>query len=118
MSADGLDEQIQQGHNYKFVGKVGRFCPVKPGCGGGILLRETTNTKTGEKSYAAATGSKGYRWLESEMVKELGKETDVDRTYYDHMVNDAVKALNQHGDVEWFTSEDSYDIDNNGIFPF
>jgi hypothetical protein len=115
---DHLLQKIAQGHNYKFVGKVGQFCPIKPGCGGGILLRETTNNKTGEKGYAAATGSKGYRWLESEMVKELGKEQDIDRSYYDQMVDDAVKALSNYGEVDRFRSDTPYDPIDNEILPF
>ena len=63
---------IEKGHNYIFIGKVGNFCPIKAGCGGGVLYRE----KDGK--YYAATGSKGYRWLESEMVRELGKQADID----------------------------------------
>lgn len=103
-----LGELINEGHAYVFIGKVGRFCPVKKGCGGGVLLRETTNKKTGEKGYAAATGSKGYRWLESEMVSELGKEKDIDRSYYDRMVDDAVDTIGKYGDFEWFVSDESY----------
>ena len=30
----GLNETIRTGHDYRFVGKVGNFCPIKPGCGG------------------------------------------------------------------------------------
>ena len=100
LSDEELDKMIADGHNYRFVGKVGQFCPVKDGCGGGVLLRE----KDGK--YYAATGSKGYRWLESEMVKELGKEDYIDRTYYDKMVDDAVETISQYGDFEWFVSED------------
>lgn len=103
-----LRELIDKGHNYRFIGKVGQFCPMKKGAGGGILLRETTNNKTGEKGYAAATGSKGYRWLESEMVRELEKEADIDRSYYDRMVDEAVKAISEFGDFEWFVSDDPY----------
>jgi hypothetical protein len=58
--------------------------------------------------YYAATGSKGYRWLESEMVRELGKEADIDRSYYDRMVDEAVKAISKFGDFEWFVSDDPY----------
>ena len=81
---------------------------MKKGAGGGILLRETRNDKTGEKSYAAATGTKGYRWLESEMVRKLKKESDIDRSYYDRMVDEAVKAISRFGDFEWFVSDDPY----------
>ena len=83
-------------HDYHFVGKVGEFCPIKPGANGGILLREK------EGKYYAATGSKGYRWLEAEMVKSLRKEDDIDRSYYVAQVDDAVKTLSKYGDFEQF----------------
>ena len=94
-----LNEGLPEGeHNYHFVGKVGRFCPIKPGRGGGLLMRE----KDGK--YYAAGGSKGYRWLESEMVKNLGKENDIDRSYYIELVDNAVAAINEYGDFEGFVS--------------
>lgn len=89
-------------HNYIFIGRVGQFCPIKPGAGGGLLMRE----KDGK--YYAATGSKGYRWLESEMVKELSKEDSIDRSYYDKLVDDAVETISKYGDFEWFISNDPY----------
>jgi hypothetical protein len=92
-------------HNYRFIGKVGRFCPIKPGCGGGELLREGKD-KEGNVKYSAATGSKGFRWLESELVRDLKKDGDIDRSYYDKMVNDAVETIAQYGDFEWFVSDD------------
>ncbi len=88
-------------HDYHFVGKAGAFCPVRSGCGGGMLLRVN-----GEKHHAA-TGSKGYRWLEAEMVKELGKEGDVDRSYYDALVDNAVEDISKYGDIEWFMSDET-----------
>lgn len=98
------NENLEEGkHDYHFIGKVGRFCPIKPGCGGGLLLRETT-TKTGDIGYASAVGAKGYRWLESEMVKELNKEDDIDRSYYNALVDTAVHDISQYGDFEWFAS--------------
>lgn len=112
MEREGLSEEIAKGHNYHFIGKVGQFCPIKPGCGGGILLRETENKKTGEKGYAAATGSKGFRWLESEMVRELGKEKDIDRTYYNNLVDEAVKSLSSYGDFERFVADEPFVSDH------
>ncbi len=91
-------------HDYHFVGKVGLFCPIKPNCNGGILLRESTNKKTGDKSFAAATGSKGYRWLEAEMVRSLNKEEDIDKSYYDKLVDAAIETISKYGDFEWFVS--------------
>ena len=106
-----MNEGLPEGeHSYHFVGRIGQFCPIKPGCGGGELLREGKDTE-GNTKYSAATGSKGYRWLESEMVKELGKEKDIDRSYYDKLVNDAVDAISKYGDFEWFVSDDN-DISN------
>lgn len=103
-----LEAKIEPGHNYIFVGKVGSFCPMKPGYNGGLLLREVVDKKTGKKSYASAGGAKGYRWLESEMVKQLGKEEGIDRSYYDAMVDTAVTDISQYGDFEWFVSDDPY----------
>ena len=101
-----LNEDLPEGeHNYRFIGKVGNFCPIKPGCGGGELLREAKD-KEGNIKYSAATGSKGYRWLESEIVKTLEKEADIDRSYYDRLVNDAVEAISEYGDFELFISDD------------
>ena len=98
-----LTKLIDEGHCYQFIGKIGQFCPIKPGFGGGLLMRE----KDGK--YYAATGSKGYRWLESEMVRELGKENDIDRSYYDNLVDDAVDTISKYGDFEWFVSNDEPD---------
>ena len=102
------NEDLPEGeHNYRFIGKVGSFCPIKPGCGGGELLRVGTD-RDGNVKYSSATGAKGYRWLEAEMVKELGKEDSIDRTYYDKLVDDAVATISKYGDFEWFVSDDSY----------
>ena len=107
-----MNESLGDDHNYHFVGKVGQFCPIKSGRGGGVLLRETDNKKTGEKGYAAATGSKGFRWLESEMVKKLKKQDDIDRSYYNLMVDEAVESISAYGDFERFVADEPYYTDN------
>lgn len=100
------NEDLPEGeHNLQFIGKVGSFCPIKPGRGGAELLREGKD-KDGNVKYSAATGSKGYRWLESEMVKSLGRVGDIDRSYYDKLVNDAVDTISKYGDFEHFVSDD------------
>lgn len=91
----------------EFVGRIGRFCPIKPGCGGKELLRESKD-KDGNVKYTAATGTKGYFWLESEIVKALGKEDDIDRSYYDKMAEEAMKAIVTYGDFDWFISDKPY----------
>ena len=89
-------------HDYRFVGKTGQFCPIKPGCGGGDLLRE----KDGK--YSAAESTKGYKWLESEVVKKLGKEKDINEGYYDKFVEKALAKINEFGSYERFVSDEPY----------
>lgn len=94
-------------HNYIFIGKVGNFCPIKPGRNGGELLREGKD-KFGNTRYTSATGAKGYRWLESEMVRTLEKYDDIDRSYYDKLVDEAAETIAKYGDLSWFISDDPY----------
>jgi energy-coupling factor transporter ATP-binding protein EcfA2 len=106
------NENLPDGeHDYHFVGRVGAFCPVKPGCGGAELVREATDSE-GNIKYDSVTGTlkpdkTPYRWLEAEMVKTLGKEADIDLSYYNKLVDDAVEAISEYGDFEWFVSDDS-----------
>ena len=103
-----MNEELPEGdHDYHFVGKVGLFCPIKSGCGGGELVREGTD-KEGNVKYSSATGAKDFRWLESETVQILGKEKDIDRSYYDKLVNAAVESISQYGDFERFIAEEPY----------
>ena len=100
--ATELTEKIAEGHDYHFVGKVGEFCPVKTGKGGGVLVREQ------EGKYYAATGTTGYRWLESDVMLNGGNDEFIDRSFYDKLVDDAVEAVSKYGDFEWFVSDDPY----------
>lgn len=87
-------------HSYQFIGKIGRFCPMKPGTGGGVLLR-VDNDK-----YYAATGTKGHRWLEAELVKSEKKESDIDLDYYNDKVAEAISDISKFGDFDWFVADD------------
>lgn len=107
MSDAELEAKIAEGHNRIFVGRVGNFCPIKPGYGGADLVKEMKD-KDGNVKYDSVTGAKGYRWLESEMVRKLGKEATIDRGYYDTLVNAAVETISQFGDFEYFASDDPY----------
>lgn len=100
--ATELAEKIAEGHDYHFVGKVGEFCPVKTGKGGGVLVREQ------EGKYYAATGTIGYRWLESDIMFNGGNDEFIDRSFYDKLVDDAVESISKYGDFEWFVSDDPY----------
>ena len=94
-----LNEAIDKGHDLRFVGKAGQFCPIKPGYGGGLLLRENN----GKMSYAA--GSKGYRWMESEMVLTLGLEDAIDISYYCRLADEAKATIENFGDFEAFAGD-------------
>lgn len=104
-------------HDYRFVGKVGAFCPMKDGSGGGLLLREIAKDKQKGNRFASANGAssktgKLYRWMEAEMVKKLGLEDQVDRTYYNALVDDAIETIDKYGDFERFVSDDPYPDEN------
>ena len=96
-------------HDYRFVGRVGQFCPIKPGCGGAELLR-IGKDKDGNEKYYSATGAKGYRWLESETVRNSGMEDVIDKTYYNKLVDDAIETISQYGDFEWFANDAPLDL--------
>ena len=92
-----MNEDLEEDqHNYVFIGKTGLFCPIKPGCGGGLLMRDQNG------KYYSVTGTKGYRWLEAETVKTLKKEKDIDLSYYQKLVDDAIATISKYGDVEQF----------------
>ena len=84
---------MEDGNDMRFVGRVGQFCPMKHG---GKLYRVDNG-----KNYAVA-GTKGYLWLESEMVKTLGKEDDIDISYYEKMAHDAMGDIIAFGDYQSF----------------
>ena len=105
ISDEELDEMINSGHDYQFVGKVGQFCPILPGKGGGILRREQ------DGKYYAATGTTGFRWLESELVRSSEKQDCIDESYYRKLVDDAVDVISAYGDFERFVNDDEYSFD-------
>ncbi len=96
ISDEELEMKIAECHNYNFVGKVGRFCPIKEGCGGGILYR------CKDDKYFTITGSKGYRWKEAESVKNEHLEKDIDKSYYQKLVDEAIESISKFCDIETF----------------
>jgi hypothetical protein len=113
-------------HDYQFIGKVGNFCPIKPGHGGGVLVREAKD-KDGNTKYDSVTGTlkkdkTPYRWLESEFVKKLGKEDAIDLSYYHAMVDAAIygsgtgkmrkPGISDFGDFERFVADEPYIVDS------
>ena len=100
-----FDENLPEGeHSYRFVGKVGQFTPIKEGCNGARLLAKREDKKTGETKFVGVTGTIGYRWMESEIVRMTNKQDLADENYYISLVNDAKDAVSKYGDFEWFAS--------------
>lgn len=93
--ADKSDEElvnlISKGHNYRFIGKVGQFCPMKDGVDAGYLYREK------DGSYYSVGGTKNYKFLESEYVKNLNLEDSIDVGYFENMANEAAETLATYG---------------------
>lgn len=95
---EGLGEDE---HNYQFVGRVGNFVSVKEGAGGGLLV-----WKKDEDKYNAASGTKGWRWLEAEYVTANGLTDKVDDSYARHLVDEAKKDIGVFVDFEQFVNVD------------
>lgn len=102
MSDEDLAKELSKYHNYHFVGKVGYFCPIKPGCGGAELVKEATKA-SGDIGFDCVTGTKGYRWLEAANVKDV-REDDIDTRYYKELVDTAIDTISQFGDYYAFVA--------------
>ena len=101
-----FNESLPEGeHDYQFIGKVGQFCPIVTGKSGGELFRVK------DDKYYAAAGTKGYRWLESERVrqeikgntlKDFGELIDI--SYYQRLADEAKETINEFGDFDKFVA--------------
>ena len=91
----GLDED----HDYRFIGKTGQFTPVK--AGGGTLLRIK------DDKYYAVSGTKGYRWVESETIPadDRASLTNVERNVFEELVGKARAQIEKFGDVVAFLND-------------
>ena len=97
-----MNEKLNEGeHDYHFIGRVGLFCPIKPGNDAGNLMRIEQDGR-----YSAATGAKNYRWMESEMVKNLHLEDQIDYGYFDDLLDDAINDISKYEDINIVTSND------------
>jgi hypothetical protein len=79
----------------RFVGRTGRFCPVTPEAGGALLYRFH------EGKFYAVTGTKGHLWKEALAVSD---ESEIDKSYFQKLVDKAVKTIEKFGSFEEFVS--------------
>lgn len=92
---DAVQKPMFEYKGMHFVGRTGLFVPVTQASGGGLLLR------VNEGKQYAVTGTKGYFWVEAEMIKTLGMDDiEIDMTYFDHLADAAIKTINKFGDFE------------------
>lgn len=99
MSDVDIDERIARGHNYKFVGRVGCFVPIKPEYGGTTLMAK--NAKTGK--FGAVTGTKDYYWLEASTVATRDDKFDIlDTTYHKELADKAIETITMFIPFEQF----------------
>ena len=101
-----FNESNPEEHNYHFIGKVGSFVPVKEGCGGGILVRKT------EDKESSVNGTKGYRWKESYVVKDM---EEIDHGYYNLLAKKAKEHISEFCDYDLFVSDETF-ISNNVVY--
>jgi hypothetical protein len=100
-----------------FIGRIGLFVPVVEEVGGGTLTVVRDN-----KPYAVA-GTKGYKWVEAEMIKVMrpelldrlpferledalagtGSLADIlDMSYYTDLAHNAISAIEEFGSFDEF----------------
>ncbi len=86
----------------QFIGRIGRFLPVTPESGGGILYRVAE--VDGEMKRYAVSGTKGFCWMEAGVAESLGGKIEVDQSYFETLLRQAYVAVEKYGDVEAFTA--------------
>lgn len=102
MTDEELKEKILSYHNYSFVGKVGCFCPIKPGYGGGRLVAERVK-KDGSVGFDSVVGTSDFRWMEAANVKDTCEDI-IDTTYYNKLVDAAIDTITKYGDYYAFVA--------------
>lgn len=102
--AKKLEEKIASLHDYHFIGRVGLFCPILPGKGGGLLMRRGTDGK-----YSSVAASKGWRWMEAVTVADLKYEKNIDMSYFQDLASVAVETIEKFGNFEGFVEGIPFD---------
>ena len=98
----------EPGPDQVFIGKVGKFVPVKPGTGGGPLMRIS---KDGSK-FDSVSKSKGHEWMSYDTAIVLKKELDM--SFYRKLADTAINDISVFGDFEMFTND--HDVENSDNF--
>ena len=97
---DAVQKPMYAYSGMQFVGRTGRFVPVTPESGGGILYR-VADVDGEQKKYAVA-GTKGYFWLESDVAKKAGRDVEIDMSYFEDLTTSAYNTIKKFGDPDEF----------------
>jgi len=82
-----LERSTEASEGMRFIGRTGRFVPVREGCGGGTLYRVFDG-----KNYAVS-GTKGFLWVEADVALTHGEDT-IDMNYFEQMAEKAKATIN------------------------
>lgn len=93
-----FNENNPDTHNFKFIGSVGGFVPIKSGCNAGELIRYDKDAG----KISAVVGTKGYRWQEAEVIRNTKLSDDIDMSYYEELLSEAKEKINAFVNVEEF----------------
>ena len=101
-SCSELNEQIEKCHNYKFIGRVGQFTPVRDKDKSAELWKIVPGGKP-----QSPAGSKGYRWVETQVTRDNLTIDDIDKSYYQKQVDDAIRDISLYCSYDWFIDGES-----------
>lgn len=96
--------------NEQFIGKVGRFVPIKAEFGGKRLVCRKEKPD-GTIGYNAMAGTSGYLFREAEEFLESGgSPLEIDMSYWNALLEDAKATIQEMtGDYDWFMSDRPYE---------
>lgn len=89
-----MDTGTEEEPERRYIGRSGAFIPVTEG--GGTLWRE----KDGK--FSALGGTKGYRFVEAEAMKDVGLNAPIDYSYYRALSDKARSTIEKFGDSAAF----------------
>lgn len=114
VSGDAEIRMIKDDKNV-FVGKVGKFIPVKEGCGGYELYRCSKDKKTGTEKKSSLTGTNGYLFIDATSYRGTDISSVKDKVDYDGYFADlcdkAYENMSQYGDVIAFCTDPKFHAD-------
>lgn len=91
VSDEGTDHEVDT-----FIGTIGQFTPMKKG--GSTLYA----VRDGKRN--AASGTKGFMFLESTTVEENHLEDDIDKNYFIAECDKDIEVISKYGDFDQFVN--------------